>query len=180
MCVNRTHNVQVSKDFKKIIVCYFLTVVNFVEGKKGMRIIFRKLLFLFILFVMPFVSSNAFAACKRIVFAYAPIASDTTNVVEIVRYYNDSANTWFVDAGCGWEEFTDSVIRVLSARENIVYMLWGGYAQKKAALVDGQKNLVLCAAHPSPLSVYRGFFGCRHFSRANEYLTRLGKTPIEW
>ncbi|MBQ7055371.1 MAG: hypothetical protein IJN91_00350 [Alphaproteobacteria bacterium] len=65
-----------------------------------MRIIFRKLLFLFILFVMPFVSSNAFAACKRIVFAYAPIASDTTNVVEIVRYYNDSANTWFVDAGC--------------------------------------------------------------------------------
>lgn len=83
-------------------------------------------------------------------------------------------------AGCGWEEFTDSVIRVLSARENIVYMLWGGYAQKKAALVDGQKNLVLYAAHPSPLSVYRGFFGCRHFSRANEYLTRLGKTPIEW
>lgn len=83
-------------------------------------------------------------------------------------------------AGCGWEEFTDSVIRVLSARENIVYMLWGGYAQKKAALVDGQKNLVLCAAHPSPLSAYRGFFGCRHFSRANEYLTKLGKTPIEW
>lgn len=65
-----------------------------------MRTIFRKLLFLFVLFVMPFVSSNAFAACKRIVFAYAPIASDTTNVVEIVRYYNDSANTWFVDAGC--------------------------------------------------------------------------------
>ena len=83
-------------------------------------------------------------------------------------------------AGCGWEEFTDSVIRVLSARENIVYMLWGGYAQKKAALVDGQKNLVLYAAHPSPLSAYRGFFGCRHFSRANEYLTKLGKTPIEW
>lgn len=65
-----------------------------------MRTIFRKLLFLFVLFVMPFVSSNAFAECKRIVFAYAPIASDTTNVVEIVRYYNDSANTWFVDAGC--------------------------------------------------------------------------------
>lgn len=65
-----------------------------------MRTIFRKLLFLFVLFVMPFVSSNAFAECKRIVFGYAPIASDTTNVVEIVRYYNDSANTWFVDAGC--------------------------------------------------------------------------------
>lgn len=83
-------------------------------------------------------------------------------------------------AGRGWEQFTDAVIRVLSARENIVYMLWGGYAQKKAALVNGQKNLVLCAAHPSPLSVYRGFFGCGHFSRANEYLTKLGKTPIEW
>ena len=100
MCVNRTHNAQVSKDFKKIIICYFLTVVNLVEGKKGMRTIFRKLLFLFVLFVMPFVSSNAFAECKRIVFAYAPIASDTTNVVEIVRYYNDSTGTWFVDAGC--------------------------------------------------------------------------------
>ncbi len=83
-------------------------------------------------------------------------------------------------AGRGWEEFTDSVIRVLSARENIVYMLWGGYAQKKASIVDGRKNLVLCGAHPSPLSAYRGFFGCGHFSRANEYLVKLGKTPIEW
>ena len=83
-------------------------------------------------------------------------------------------------AGHGWEEFTDAVIRVLAERRNIVYMLWGGYAQKKARFVNPDKNLVLKCAHPSPLSVYRGFAGCRHFSRANEYLVGCGKTPIEW
>lgn len=83
-------------------------------------------------------------------------------------------------AGHGWEEFTDAVIRVLAERKNIVYMLWGGYAQKKAKIVDDKNNLVLKCAHPSPLSVYRGFAGCRHFSRANEYLVGCGKTPIEW
>ena len=83
-------------------------------------------------------------------------------------------------AGHGWEEFTDAVIRVLADRKNIVYMLWGGYAQKKAKIVDDKNNLVLKCAHPSPLSVYRGFAGCRHFSRANEYLVGCGKTPIEW
>ncbi len=83
-------------------------------------------------------------------------------------------------AGRGWEEFTDSVIRVLAQRENIVYMLWGSYAQKKAAIVDARKNLVLKSVHPSPLSAYRGFFGCRHFSAANQYLESVGKTPIDW
>lgn len=83
-------------------------------------------------------------------------------------------------AGHGWEEFTDAVIRVLAERKNIVYMLWGGYAQKKAKIVDDKNNLVLKCAHPSPLSVYRGFAGCRHFSRANEYLVGCGKAPIEW
>ena len=83
-------------------------------------------------------------------------------------------------AGHGWEEFTDAVIRVLAERKNIVFMLWGGYAQKKAKIVDDKNNLVLKCAHPSPLSVYRGFAGCRHFSRANEYLVGCGKTPIEW
>lgn len=83
-------------------------------------------------------------------------------------------------AGHGWEEFTDAVIRVLAERKNIVYMLWGGYAQKKAKIVDDKNNLVLKCAHPSPLSVYRGFTGCRHFSRANEYLVGCGKAPIEW
>ena len=83
-------------------------------------------------------------------------------------------------AGHGWEEFTDAVIRTVAARENIVYMLWGSYAQKKAGFVDMQKNLVLRSAHPSPLSAYRGFFGNRHFSQANEYLVSHGKSPIEW
>ena len=82
--------------------------------------------------------------------------------------------------GRGWEEFTDAVIRVLAERKNIVYMLWGGHAQKKAKIVDDKNNLVLKCAHPSPLSVYRGFYGCKHFSRANDYLVQNGKTPIEW
>ena len=83
-------------------------------------------------------------------------------------------------AGRGWEQFTDEVIRVLSTRENIVYILWGSFAQKKAAFVDKNKNLVLKSAHPSPLSAYRGFFGNHHFSRTNDYLIQCGKTPIDW
>ena len=83
-------------------------------------------------------------------------------------------------AGHGWEEFTDAVIRALSGRSGLVYMLWGSYAQRKAAIVDETKNLVLKSVHPSPLSAFRGFFGCHHFSRANEYLTRQGQLPIEW
>ena len=83
-------------------------------------------------------------------------------------------------AGRGWEEFTNAVIRAVSTRENIVYMLWGGYAQKKAAFVNPERNLILKSAHPSPLSAYRGFFGNRHFSRANEYLEKNGISPIEW
>lgn len=82
--------------------------------------------------------------------------------------------------GKGWEQFTDSVIRTLSARENIVYLLWGSYAQRKAEFVDPNKNLILKSVHPSPLSASRGFFGNHHFSRANEYLVAHGKTPIEW
>ncbi|MFQ6759819.1 MAG: uracil-DNA glycosylase [Alphaproteobacteria bacterium] len=83
-------------------------------------------------------------------------------------------------AGRGWEQFTDAVIATLSQRKNIVYMLWGSYAQKKAALVDVSQNLVLKSAHPSPLSAYRGFFGCKHFSQANEYLVAHGFQPIDW
>ena len=83
-------------------------------------------------------------------------------------------------AGRGWEEFTDSVIRAVAQRDNIVYMLWGSYAQKKAGFVNSEKNLILKSAHPSPLSAYRGFFGNRHFSQANQYLVSHGKTPIEW
>ena len=83
-------------------------------------------------------------------------------------------------AGMGWEQFTDAVIAACSARENIVYMLWGSYAQRKAQIVDANRNLVLKSVHPSPLSAYHGFFGNHHFSRANEYLVQHGKEPIDW
>ncbi len=82
--------------------------------------------------------------------------------------------------GKGWEQFTDRVIEVLSSRlENTVFMLWGGYAKRKGQIIDSQKHCVLTSAHPSPLSV-RGFTGCRHFSSANQYLTRHGKAPVNW
>ncbi|MBR1807790.1 MAG: uracil-DNA glycosylase [Paludibacteraceae bacterium] len=81
----------------------------------------------------------------------------------------------------GWEVFTDAAIAALAQkREHIVYMLWGSYAQRKAAFVPQQKNLILKAAHPSPLSAYNGFFGCKHFSKANSYLEQQGLQPIIW
>ena len=83
-------------------------------------------------------------------------------------------------AGRGWEQFTDAAIRALAGRDNIVYMLWGSHAQRKAEFVDPARNLVLKSVHPSPLSAHRGFFGNHHFSRANEYLVAHGKAPIEW
>lgn len=83
--------------------------------------------------------------------------------------------------GHGWELFTDRVIKLLSDnRENIVFILWGAYAQKKGAVIDRNKHLVLTSAHPSPLSAYNGFFGNRHFSKTNEYLTAKGISPIVW
>ncbi|MDR1357636.1 MAG: uracil-DNA glycosylase [Tannerellaceae bacterium] len=81
----------------------------------------------------------------------------------------------------GWERFTDAVVRRLDAgRDNIVYILWGAYAGRKGDFINRQRNLVLTSAHPSPLSSYRGFFGNKHFSRANDYLIACGKTPINW
>lgn len=81
----------------------------------------------------------------------------------------------------GWETFTDAVIRILVAeRQNIVYILWGAFAQQKAAMVNRAQNLVLESVHPSPLSASRGFFGNHHFSRANQYLVEHGMKPIEW
>lgn len=81
----------------------------------------------------------------------------------------------------GWEEFTDEVIMRLSQdRTGLVFMLWGSYAIKKGAFIDRSKHFVLTSPHPSPLSAYRGFFGNRHFSRANEFLISQGKTPIKW
>ena len=84
-------------------------------------------------------------------------------------------------SGHGWEQFTDAVIRAVAQnRKNVVYMLWGSFAQKKAEFVDATQNLILKSAHPSPLSAYRGFFGNHHFSQANEYLVQKGFEPINW
>ncbi|MGL4805900.1 MAG: uracil-DNA glycosylase, partial [Bacteroidales bacterium] len=81
----------------------------------------------------------------------------------------------------GWETFTDAVIHKLAEkRENIVFILWGSYAQKKGAFIDSKKHCVLKSPHPSPLSAYRGFFGNNHFGKANEYLTQHNITPINW
>ncbi len=87
--------------------------------------------------------------------------------------------------GKGWEQFTDAIIRLIADKpEPVVFMLWGSYAQKKAAFVtsveQGGHHLVLKAPHPSPLSAYNGFFGCRHFSKANAFLEKNGLSPIDW
>lgn len=83
--------------------------------------------------------------------------------------------------GKGWEELTDAAIQALNnQRENIVFMLWGSYAQRKGQFIDRNRHLVLTAVHPSPLSAYRGFIGCGHFSQANVYLQQHGQTPIAW
>lgn len=83
--------------------------------------------------------------------------------------------------GKGWEQFTDKIITIVNEQcEHIVFMLWGSYAQKKGAIIDETRHLVLKAPHPSPLSAYRGFFGCRHFSQANSYLVTHRKLAIDW
>ena len=84
-------------------------------------------------------------------------------------------------AGHGWERFTDAVIKAVNEENRpIVFLLWGSPAQKKAAFLNNPNHLILKAPHPSPLSAYRGFFGCKHFSKANEFLTSNGCTPIDW
>ncbi|XP_046851123.1 uracil-DNA glycosylase-like [Xenia sp. Carnegie-2017] len=81
----------------------------------------------------------------------------------------------------GWETFTDAVIKWINNNlRNVVFLLWGSYAQKKGACIDKKKHCVLKSAHPSPLSAYRGFFGCKHFSKANEYLKKMKITTIDW
>ena len=84
-------------------------------------------------------------------------------------------------AGRGWEQFTDAVVRKIAEQKNgVVYLLWGSYAQRKGSMADPARNCILKAVHPSPLSAYRGFLGCKHFSKANEYLLSTGQTPINW
>ena len=98
------------------------------------------------------------------------------NAVLTVRAHNAASH-----AGHGWERFTDAVVKAIAERkQGVVYMLWGSYAQRKGAIADPKQNLILHAVHPSPLSAYRGFFGCKHFSQANNYLISIGKEPIEW
>lgn len=81
----------------------------------------------------------------------------------------------------GWEDFTnEAIMRLAQDREGLVFMLWGSYAMRKGAFIDRSKHLVLTSAHPSPLSAYRGFFGCKHFSQANAWLEAHGQTPIDW
>lgn len=83
--------------------------------------------------------------------------------------------------GWGWEQFTDAAIKKVSKeREGVVFMLWGRYAQNKASLIDSSKHLILKAPHPSPLSAHNGWFGSKHFSRANAYLESRGREPIDW
>ena len=81
----------------------------------------------------------------------------------------------------GWETFTDAVIAKLNEqRDHLVFLLWGSYAQKKGQVIDRSRHLVLTSVHPSPLSAYRGFLGCSHFSQANAYLQKTGQSPINW
>ena len=98
------------------------------------------------------------------------------NAVLTVRAHQAASH-----AGRGWEQFTDAVVRTIAQRkEGVVYMLWGNYAQRKGQIADPERNLILKSVHPSPLSVYRGFFGCKHFSKANDFLIQQGKEPIVW
>jgi uracil-DNA glycosylase len=83
--------------------------------------------------------------------------------------------------GIGWEQFTDSVIELISQKkENVVFILWGSKAISKSTLIDAKKHFILTSVHPSPLSAYRGFFGCKHFSKANEFLALKNQKTIDW
>lgn len=98
------------------------------------------------------------------------------NTVLTVRAHNANSHQ-----GRGWEQFTDAIIQAVNRLDRpVVYFLWGAPAQKKAAMLNNPKHLVLKAPHPSPLSAYRGFFGCKHFSKCNEFLTANGIEPIDW
>ncbi len=98
------------------------------------------------------------------------------NTVLTVRAHKPASHQ-----GRGWEQFTDAIIRAVNSEDRpIVYMLWGSPAQSKAEMLTNPKHLVLKAPHPSPLSAYRGFFGCRHFSKCNEFLVSHGEQPIDW
>jgi len=116
----------------------------------------------------------------------APIAGDLTpwaerGVLLLNSVLTVAPSSPASHAGKGWESFTDRVIAELSARrDGIVFLLWGRYAEQKGAIVDTTRHHVLTAAHPSPYSANNGFFGCRHFSRANTLLEQAGIPPVDW
>jgi uracil-DNA glycosylase len=129
---------------------------------------------------------NIFKEIKADIGAEIPVSGDLTrwaqqgvlllNSTLTVRAHQAASH-----AGHGWERFTDAAIKALAEkRDNLVFILWGAYAQKKGAFIDRSRHLVLSSAHPSPLSAYNGFFGNKHFSKTNEYLVAHGKTPIIW
>ncbi len=98
------------------------------------------------------------------------------NTVLTVRAHSPQSH-----AGIGWEQFTDEVINILNIQNRpIVFLLWGAPAARKAQMLTNPNHLILTAPHPSPLSAYRGFFGCKHFSKTNDFLTSHGETPIDW
>jgi len=115
-----------------------------------------------------------------------PSSGDLTNwTTQGVLLLNATLTVRAHEAGShqkkGWENFTDEVISSVSQKlDKVVFILWGSYAHKKSALIDESKHLVLKSVHPSPLSVYRGFYGCKHFSQANTYLKSAGKKIIDW
>lgn len=102
-------------------------------------------------------------------------------VLLLNAYLTVESKTPMSHSQIGWGEFTDNIIQKLSdLKNNLVFLLWGKFAQDKQVLIDETKHLVLKAAHPSPFSVEKGFYGCRHFSKANQYLMKNGKDPIDW
>jgi uracil-DNA glycosylase len=129
---------------------------------------------------------NIFKEIKSDIGISKPVSGDLTRwAIQGVLLLNATLTVRAHQAGShqkkGWEEFTDYVIRVLnSEKENIVFFLWGAYAQKKGESIDRSRHLVLESVHPSPLSASRGFFGNRHFSRCNDYLVSKGIEPIDW
>ncbi len=129
---------------------------------------------------------NIFAEIKRDLHIDPPAHGDLTAWADQgVLLLNATLTVEHSQAGShqgkGWELFTDKIISLLNAqREHLVFLLWGSHAQKKGALIDRKKHLVLTAPHPSPLSAYRGFIGCGHFSQANRYLQQHGVSAINW
>lgn len=129
---------------------------------------------------------NIFKELKADVGIQKPVTGDLSSWAEQGVFLLNASLT--VRAGepmshskIGWATFTDAVIEKIAAhRANVVFMLWGKFAQEKIRLIDTSKHLVLTAAHPSPLSASNGFFGCRHFTKANEYLIQNGIDPVDW